>query len=315
MTSTAEPPTPAGWFPDPAGSDQLRWWDGAAWTPHLAPRPAPAQQVAPQAYQSESYGSGAAQPGTYQPAAYQPEAYKPHVYNPAPIQGGGYSMTMEDASPLQWNTVWIWLIIFLPLLLEGISYGALPTLIPALAVSPDPVAALALGELACVAVAIALFITLAYQDRRTLRQWGYANPPSPWWMLISLVYFILRAIRVHRESGHGLAPLFVFIAIGIGSGIFSPILGAAISAEDAPALQSAQTTIMERQFTEVLDSHGGNYSFTCPAAFNFVIGEQFTCTATDLTSSVPHAVALEIVAGSDGKPTVKLISVTPAITN
>ncbi len=29
----------AGWFADPAGSDQLRWWDGTRWTEHFAPAP------------------------------------------------------------------------------------------------------------------------------------------------------------------------------------------------------------------------------------------------------------------------------------
>lgn len=29
-----------GWYPDPAGSTSVRWWDGGRWTEHLQPRPA-----------------------------------------------------------------------------------------------------------------------------------------------------------------------------------------------------------------------------------------------------------------------------------
>jgi hypothetical protein len=29
--------TPAGWYPDPSGSGQQRYWDGSAWTEHYAP--------------------------------------------------------------------------------------------------------------------------------------------------------------------------------------------------------------------------------------------------------------------------------------
>ncbi|MFN8168955.1 MAG: DUF805 domain-containing protein [Candidatus Nanopelagicales bacterium] len=40
---------PAGWYPDPAGPTTVRYWDGAAWTEHTAPRPyaAPVAVAAP----------------------------------------------------------------------------------------------------------------------------------------------------------------------------------------------------------------------------------------------------------------------------
>jgi len=32
MTNSNSPATPAGWYPDPAGSPRSRWWDGTQWT-------------------------------------------------------------------------------------------------------------------------------------------------------------------------------------------------------------------------------------------------------------------------------------------
>lgn len=48
MTATLENATnlaPFGWYPDPAGSELLRWWDGKRWTDRLE-RPRPEVQPA-----------------------------------------------------------------------------------------------------------------------------------------------------------------------------------------------------------------------------------------------------------------------------
>ena len=29
---------PAGWYPDPLGMDQLRWWNGFSWSNHIEQR-------------------------------------------------------------------------------------------------------------------------------------------------------------------------------------------------------------------------------------------------------------------------------------
>ena len=46
---TPEPRRSAGWYDDETDAALLRYWDGAKWSPHTAPRPAPAdthEQVA-----------------------------------------------------------------------------------------------------------------------------------------------------------------------------------------------------------------------------------------------------------------------------
>jgi len=42
MTSTQPPP---GWYPDPYGGPELRWWDGQQWTGYTAPRPSTSNVV------------------------------------------------------------------------------------------------------------------------------------------------------------------------------------------------------------------------------------------------------------------------------
>ena len=69
--------TPAGWYPDPAGSGGMRWWNGSTWGEQVQPAPQPAAQsgqpwpagqpAQPWApYQQQAAGPGAPQWGGQQ---------------------------------------------------------------------------------------------------------------------------------------------------------------------------------------------------------------------------------------------------------
>jgi hypothetical protein len=47
MSASTPSAPPAGWYADPYASGALRYFDGAAWTPHTAPGPAAATAAAP----------------------------------------------------------------------------------------------------------------------------------------------------------------------------------------------------------------------------------------------------------------------------
>ncbi|MGO1384688.1 MAG: DUF2510 domain-containing protein, partial [Arachnia sp.] len=56
MSSSAESP-PAGWYPDPAGSDGQRYWDGAGWSQVTRPSNTSPGDYIPEPGQSSVYSS------------------------------------------------------------------------------------------------------------------------------------------------------------------------------------------------------------------------------------------------------------------
>jgi len=88
----------AGWYPDPFGQPQLRWWNGVRWGEETQEAPAPAA-ASPSWPQQPGYGQPGQQPGMapYGQAPPGPGAYGPGMYgtgvpamNPAST-GNGYS--------------------------------------------------------------------------------------------------------------------------------------------------------------------------------------------------------------------------------
>ena len=189
---------PAGWYPDPAGSPQQRWWDGSHWsqttqaTPTANPYASTTNPYAPM----QPYG------------AVQP-------YAPAGSHYGA-QQAPEGTNP---TTVWAWLIAFWPLIgfintaitfAFGNSFANAP--ISYSAPTPDVLATYGVSFIAWVAFAL-----IAYADYRELVNrmvprpfhWAFAIIPFP------IVYVIGRSVVVYSRTRRGLAPLFVWIGASV----------------------------------------------------------------------------------------------------
>ncbi|HEY2644108.1 MAG TPA: DUF2510 domain-containing protein, partial [Galbitalea sp.] len=264
-----------------------RWWDGSAWTAHLA--------APPTAGPTQSYGGTAPAPNAYS------------------ADGFGYgAITIESATPSHWNTVSVWLLVFSYLIVGIVTAFAIPI---GFASNGGVQGALLLLVVTLV-VMLVFVILLAALDQRALRKYGFERTASPWWMLLypivgSFAYLIARTVRVRREAGRGGAPLWTALTL---FAVYLVLVGLALPAVNAQRDVAARR-LFESQVTQGLDSRGGNYSLTCtPQQFSLDIGSHFSCTAVDANTQVPHTLSIEVVAGVDGKPTAKLDSVVPPLT-
>ncbi|MEO7146788.1 MAG: DUF2510 domain-containing protein [Terrimesophilobacter sp.] len=80
---TPEQPTsvPPGWYPDPHGVAELRWWDGSDWTDHLHNTDASAENAEPTAAEPAF-----AEPAFAEPAPVEPAPVEPAPFEPAPFE-------------------------------------------------------------------------------------------------------------------------------------------------------------------------------------------------------------------------------------
>lgn len=211
--STPPGSTPAGWYPDPWGAAPQRWWDGTQWTAHVSQPGAPVGRPAAGLAQP----GAAAQPGV---AAHPALAAQP-VYAPsAPVQAP--RPQLDPSTPV--GTVWIWLIVLLPLL----SIALLPFLqvkLPTIDLQDpnptltDPLAIVG-GPVYFVLIAVswltyAATVVFSWLDYRELTRRGVVRPFHwAWSFLSSLVYIIGRTVIVGQVAQRrGKAPLWAAIGV------------------------------------------------------------------------------------------------------
>lgn len=206
----------AGWYPDPDGSPRFRWWNGIAWTDSYSdaqaatPAAAPIAPIEPVAPVSPTapYTSPVSPAGSY-PASAESSPY---------LSAVGAPMTAPAGTP--WNTVWIWLLVFVPLLpsigllfidFRGMfSYASLmngASASASLMTSPAYLFVALSGW-----VIYGLSVLFAFLDYRELSRRGV---PSPFhWafaFISSIVYVIGRSVVVRRRTGKGISPMWVSI--------------------------------------------------------------------------------------------------------
>jgi hypothetical protein len=310
MSSTGGAPTPAGWYADPAGSTQLRWWDGTAWTAHLAAPPAPAPTSVPEPqYAAPSHF--AVEPTPYVPmGGTNAPAASSGTTSPGTGYGAGYgAQSVQVYEPGSSNTAGVWIVALSPI------YSALLVLVALFLIyqNPSAIEIIYVADVGASGVVAAIIVFAAARDRRALFLRGYDNPASFWWALLNPVYLIVRTVRVLREVHRGGAPLWTWIGAWICA-IVLTIVGSVVM---LPVFLNSSTvrtgTSLAASIQNGMDSRGGNYLVTCPPTVSFVLGTEFSCTALDEANGQSHTLLIDVVSGSDGRPTVSLKSVTPPI--
>ena len=216
-----------GWYPDPRGSDQLRWWSGTEWTTQLTPRPtASAVPVLPAATASVTPGAAvtAVTPVmavTAVTTAAAPRAAEPDRTHTA--DGYDWQRETERIAPMpsttprveQWDvrdvprrsgTTAVWLLAFTP-------YFSLPLLAAADILLRGT--SLDGGNSAVLFAALSLYalvFVLASRDNTVLARRGHRRRAQPSWALLgALPYLIVRTVIVRRETGVGTAPLWMWV--------------------------------------------------------------------------------------------------------
>ncbi|HEX4443007.1 MAG TPA: DUF2510 domain-containing protein [Galbitalea sp.] len=326
MSDTGGPAIPAGWYSDPTNSAQLRWWDGTAWTSHLAAAPTPAPQPAPVQPQAPQVNGQQADVSQTLDTTGRPYVPFQNSWNE---RTGEYGPVQDFARPSQSNTAGVWLLAtsyfwtgivgFIVGLIAGAASGGSSIEVNG-RLTPGGVVL----EVSVWVITWILLIIAGARDNARLRQLGYRHFTSPAWLLLAppLVYLIIRTVRVRRESDRGAAPLVFYLVSGavlVVIAVIAVVVVASVTGLGGANLatsDSANGSSLAAGITDGLEKNGGSYTVTCtPFAKPTTTPVDVSCTAIDASTTVAHQLMIEVdpSATAGGQPTVRLLSVNPPI--
>lgn len=306
MTDQATRVVPAGWYQDPAAPDQVRWWNGVAWTEHVRDKPSPSQTVTASGAASSSAAQGltirttateagpATTEGTTGEGTTQQRiadarewegllgvSTSEHaVITRAPASSGPAARGGRTAHGTATGSAW--LIALTPLLALALGIVA--------AYVYFYVAATAIVFVVAAAVPYLLAILWAIGDGRALKARGFTPPSAAFALLTALGYLIARRVRVPGSGA--LVMLLVVGVLAFGSLPVAALLGQLQGLANALKIQS---TISADYI-----SHGQAVSVSCPAFVDASTpGTFYTCDATTAIGTVRQVwVSID---GTDGR--------------
>lgn len=311
VTDQATRVVTAGWYQDPATSQQVRWWNGVAWTEHTREKPGAAQAAI-----GQSATAGATAIGT---ASNQPtetheqriasarelerqfgigtgEIQAPRTLTAGPAQHAPAAAGATEVEHLgafgqpasihktaaRASTGAAWMIALSPLLALVIGIAAAYVYFYVIATAFVFVIAAAIVYLLCLLWAVG--------DSRTLKARGFAPPSPALALLTGLGYLIARRVRVP-----GTGPLAMLIVVGIvtfGSLPVASMLGQTQGLTNALNIQ--------RTISADYLSHGKAVQVNCPPFVDAAkVGTLYTCDATMATGI--HRTVWVSIDSDDGK--------------
>ncbi len=250
----------SGWYDDPGGSAQLRWWDGVAWTEFLQDRPVaePVPEPAPEP-------APAPAPATYDFAEFVPAIASSPGYLPPVTRAEVQDIYVSGSG----GTVAVWLLAFFPLIGVGLQFIALDNLgrVDIL---------IAIG-----AVIFVSLIVLAIADRVSLARKNIGGP-TLWWLLLAFPfsYLIARAVKLGRLGIKSTAPLVVYLIAGVvAGGVVGGLIVPMQLEKFTQAQATAQTEALETQIaTEWTKATGLPADVVCPENIALgIAGTTFEC--------------------------------------